>query len=365
MKRVIALLVCLLCVLAGMPHGIAESNTQLVSATLDGADSDRVHLRAGPSAKAASLGLYFTGTPLLCEADSIGEWTRVIIGAESGYIKSEFLRWGEDQQHVQSRLPLGEVRTTGWVNLRSSPSLDAGVEEKLFPGDTICILGETVSHWYYVQTAGHVGYASAKYIRMTDSAANLNTPFSGATIPQEESRQYRLVLRNDAPFFCPATRSTLYLGQLNGSFDDLPVTSTQFSVADVDADGKGEVIVKLSVGLDEYYGYEVLDVREGTVYGYEVFYRAMQGLKADGTFSFASSASDTGFGILEWINDDYHIPPIAYSEPTDDGKIHYYHHGTTITAERYNQLRDAQDRKAPVTWYDFTDACIENVFGSR
>ena len=364
MKRTISLLLCLLCALAALSPGIAETNAQLVCATLDGADSDRVHLRAGPSTKAASLGLYFTGTPLLCEAGSIGEWTRVIIGAESGYIKSEFLRWGEDQQHVQSKLPLGEVKPTGWVNLRSSPSLDAGIEEKLFPGDTMCILGETASHWYYVQTSGHVGYASAKYIRMTDSTANLNTSSSGTVIPQEESRQYRLVLQNHAPFFCPATRSTLYLGQLNASFDDLPVTFTQFSVADVDADGKGEVIIKLSVGENEYYGYEVLDIREGIVYGYELVYRAMLNLKADGTFSFASSASDTGFGILEWINDGYPIQPIAYSELADDGKIHYYHHGTTITAERYSRLRDAQDRKAPVTWYDFTDENINKLLGS-
>ena len=41
MKRIISLLLCLLCVLAGMPCGMAETNTQLVSATIDGGNGDR------------------------------------------------------------------------------------------------------------------------------------------------------------------------------------------------------------------------------------------------------------------------------------------------------------------------------------
>lgn len=364
MKRIISLLLCLLCVLAWASYGVAETNTQLISATIDGASSDRVHLRASPSAKAASLGLYFTGTPLLCEADSIGEWAKVIIGAESGYIKSEFLRRGEDQQRVHSKLPLGKVKTTSWVNLRSAPSLDEEIVGKLLPGDTVTIYGETASHWYYVQASGTVGYASAKYISMTDAVASPNATAPEANLSQEELKQYRLVLNNDAPFLHVPARSTLYLGQLNGSFDDLPVTFTQFAVADVDADGRGEVMVKLTVSGNEY-GYEVLDVRDGTVYGYELVYRAMLDLKADGTFSFASSASDAGFGILQWTDDGYRIQPTAYSELASDGTVYFYHDEAVISNEAFYLLQNAQDSKTAVTWYDFTDAYIEKVLGPR
>lgn len=144
----------------------------------------------------------------------------------------------------------------------------------------------------------------------------------------------------------------------------MPVVFAQFSVADLDADRQDEVIVKLSVNGNEY-GYEVLVHRDGTVYGYELVYRSMLDLKADGTFSFASSASDAGFGTLKWMNDEYRIQPIAYSELAGDGKVYYYHDGKVIPGELYDQLQNTQDRKTAVTWYDFTDENIEKVFESR
>lgn len=195
MKRIISLLLCLLCVLAGMPCGIAETNTQFVSATIDGGSADRVHLRAEPSTKAISLGLYFTGTQVLCELDFIGEWTKVIIGAESGYMKSEFLRWGNDQENVHSQQPQGTIKANDWVNMRSAPSKEAQIETKLYEGDVVSILGETSERWSYVKLGNSNGYVMSKFL-IVNKDINAQTQFNEkklyydqylATFPFEES----------------------------------------------------------------------------------------------------------------------------------------------------------------------------------
>lgn len=343
-----------------MPCSVAETNTQLVSATIDGRSADRVHLRAEPSTKATSLGLYFTGTQVLCESDSIGEWIKVIIGAESGYMKSEFLRLGNDQGNVRSKQPFGNVEPINGVNMRSAPSLDAQVDRRLERGNAVTILGETASHWYYVWASDCAGYVSAKYISMTNSdiaVPDINMNFG-------DLKPYQLVLNNEAPFFSTSDRANLYLGQLNGGVDG-SMTFTQFAVVDLDADSMVEIVVQLSVNGNVYYGYEVLDAREGKVYGYDLVYRALEDLKADGTFSYASGAFDTGFGTLKMSDNEYNIESIAYSELADNGNVYYYSSGMPITDEMYRQLCNIQEKKAAVTWYEFTDENIEKLFGHR
>ncbi len=364
MKRFISLLLCLLCLLAGMACGMAETNAQMVSATIDGGNSDRVHLRARPSTKTTSLGLYFTGTPVLCESDAIGEWTKVVIGAESGYMKSEFLRWGNERVNVRAKQPLGNVKPVSGVNMRSAPSLDARIDRKLEQGDVVTILGETASHWYYVRTSDGVGYVSAKYINMPHSMAIPDAAVPELHMNPGDLKPYQLVLNHETPLFSTSDRANLYLGQLGGGVDG-PMTFTRFAMADLDADGRDEIVVQLSVGGNEYYGYEVLDEREGKIYGYELVYRALEDLKADGTFAFASGAADVGFGTLKPGDETYTIEPIAYSEMAADGNVHYYSGGMPVTEEAFNQLYDAQNRKASVTWYDFTDENIKKCFAHR
>ncbi len=364
MRRAISLLLCLLCLFAGMACGVAESNAQFVSATIDGGNGDRVHLRAKPSTKAASLGLYFTGTPVLCESDATGEWTKVIIGAESGYMKSEFLRWGNEQGNVRAKQPLGNVKPGSGVNMRSAPSLDAQIDRKLEQGDVVTILGETASHWYYVRTSDGVGYASAKYIDMTNSMAIPDAAVPELHMNPGDLERYQRVLNHEAQLYSTSDRANLYLGQLSAGVDG-PMTFTRFAMADLDADGMAEVVVQLSVGGNEYYGYEVLDERAGRVYGYELVYRSLEDLKADGTFSFASGAADVGFGTLKPGDETYTIESIAYSEMAADGNVRYYSGGTPVTEEAFDRLYDAQNRKASVTWYDFTDENIERCFAHR
>lgn len=65
---------------------------------------DRLHLRVSPSKNAASLGRYYSGTPVIVhEVD--GAWAKVTVGDRSGYMICEFLAFGEDMKNVRIYYP--------------------------------------------------------------------------------------------------------------------------------------------------------------------------------------------------------------------------------------------------------------------
>lgn len=183
MRRAGSLLLCLLCATAWVQRGVALESTGFVPAVIDGGNADRVHLRERPSVEAASLGLYFTGTEALCGPGPSSEWTQAVIGSQTGYIKSEYLRWGDGVQAVRSRQPSGVVRTDSWVNVRGAPYLDAQAEGRLYDGDSVTVLGETASHWYYCRAYGQLGYVDAAYVSLSQSGgAGGNGGLSGPRI---------------------------------------------------------------------------------------------------------------------------------------------------------------------------------------
>ena len=194
MKHMILLTLCLLCMCMPTAGSMAEP-AQNLPATIDGGDADRVHLRAKPSIQSESLGLYYTGTELSCESDPTQEWTKVVIGAQEGYVKSEYLRWGDDQKDVQSQQPQGTIKANGWVNMRSAPSKEAQIKTKLHEGDAVSILGETSERWSYVKLGDNNGYIMSKYLvvhKDVDSQTQFNEKKLYydqylATFPFEES----------------------------------------------------------------------------------------------------------------------------------------------------------------------------------
>lgn len=125
-------------------------------AVIDGKNTDKVHLREGRSKSSASLGLYFTGTPVLCESEPEGDWVAVTIGQETGYIKADYLlRGGEEGTAVTKKL--GRVRVQRTTLRQKASSMSAALAE--LPRDkALTLLGETKGRWYYVQTGGMYGY---------------------------------------------------------------------------------------------------------------------------------------------------------------------------------------------------------------
>ncbi len=167
--------VALLVGLLAFAHLDAAGAADFGMAVVDGKTSDRVHLRDRASTEGKSLGLFFTGTEVQCASDPNNAWVRVTIGKQSGYMKSDFLYWGNDQSAVLSKQPSATVVNPGgggWVNLRGGPSLGAAAIGKLQGGDTVTVLGETFDHWYYVRAGSQNGYVVSDYLALSGSGAD-------------------------------------------------------------------------------------------------------------------------------------------------------------------------------------------------
>jgi uncharacterized protein YgiM (DUF1202 family) len=148
----------------GSPAGTPEDYG---TAVIDGGNSDRVHLRKLPSAGSNSLGLYFTGTKVLCKSDPDEDWVKVTVGSQTGYINSEYLYHGTNPGSVHPKQPAAVVKNIkagSWVNLRGEPSLSGAVAGKLYKGDAVTVLGETAGHWYYVKAGSQYGYILSYYL---------------------------------------------------------------------------------------------------------------------------------------------------------------------------------------------------------
>ena len=137
------------------------------TAVIDGRNSDRVHLRVSASSGSSSLGLYFTGTKVLCKSDPNKDWVKVTVGSQTGYMKSEYLYRGSNPSSVRPKQPTAVVKNIkagSWVNLRGEPTLRGAVAGKIYKGDVVTVLGETVSNWYYVKVDDQYGYIMSDYL---------------------------------------------------------------------------------------------------------------------------------------------------------------------------------------------------------
>lgn len=175
----------------------------------------------------------------------------------------------------------------------------------------------------------------------------------------EQRLLYQRVFRNETPFFRLAEGADLYLAQLDDG--GVSLACQQFALADVDADGAEEVILSLALGEDAYYGYLILDARNGAAYGYDIAYRGMLDLKADGSFSFSSGFADNGWGYFAFGDNARQTRQIAYSELQEDGSIRYYHNGEPIAKNTYDQLIGRQEKKQAVEWHAFTQENVEDA----
>lgn len=253
--------------------------------------------------------------------------------------------------------------TLGAVSVTDDPLYSQEVLAELPDNSAVTLLAQ-MGDWAYIEssTGGYFrGFVPVSSITANDSAASaVSVPDSGQN--QDVLDAYKLVLSNDSEFFSVSDNRSMYLGQLSSGFDGLAVTFPQFAMVDLDANGTIEMIVKVDVNHNDY-GYEILSYQDGAVYGYDIVYRAFMELKSDGSFSYAGSAFDTGFGTIELQSQEYNIRPIAYSESTESGGVHYYSNGVTVTEAPYRQLLEEQQKKEDAKWYDFSDVNIGSLLG--
>lgn len=131
-----------------------------------------------------------------------------------------------------------------------------------------------------------------------------------------------------------------------------------FAVLDVDGDGKLDVVLNVTVN-GEVMGYLVLTSADEVISAYGCNYRAMIGLKEDGSFSFSSSWAESGVATFyKDENRDAQYNVLAESKLDENGNVVYFVNGEAADEDAFTAVINAQNEKADVT---FVPATAENL----
>ena len=111
---------------------------------------------------------------------------------------------------------------------------------------------------------------------------------------------YKSILKNESTFFDTYSSDNKYINQLISTSDDVTMEISEFSIIDLDDNGIPEIVLRVSIidGIDVYYA--ILSYKENQVYCYSLPDRAFSELKTDGTFHFTNSASNHGYGKIDF-----------------------------------------------------------------
>lgn len=174
---------------------------------------------------------------------------------------------------------------------------------------------------------------------------------------------YKAVLLNNAEFFSVDNKKKLSLNDFltNKEIYGTILKVTQFTVLDMDGDDVPEVILELAVDNNPEF-YEVLHYMDDTVYGYNIVYRGLEGLKTDGTFQYSNGAADNGYGKLKFQSNVYETDIFGYmksSQNNDDITISYFINNESVTKESYNSFIEEQGGKEDVVWHEFSQENVE------
>lgn len=166
------------------------------------------------------------------------------------------------------------------------------------------------------------------------------------------------VLNGGSEVYVPSDKTNKTLqGALNHEFTE-GAGYDSFAVLDVDGDGKLDVVLNVTVN-GEVLGYLVLTSADEVICAYGFYYRAMIGLKEDGSFSFSSSAAESGVATFyKDENRDAQYNVLAESKLDENGKVVYFVNGKAADEDAFTAVINAQNEKADVT---FVPATAENL----
>lgn len=192
-------------------------------------------------------------------------------------------------------------------------------------------------------------------------ASTVNDKPDTADIPKE----IKEILLGKSEFFETGIMEAIKISELGKAVStdtSLSVKITEYAAADLNNDGTNEIILRISVNENDYYGNEVLHFNNGKVYGYLLSYRAFNNIKCDGSFSFSGGAADSGYGFLNFDGPNYFIEKAAYSESGFDSAgnliIRYFIEEHEVKQAEFDSAIIVQDKKEKIIWLSFDEAAI-------
>ena len=140
--------------------GMAESYKAVTGGALN--------LRQEPSLEASVIRQYPSGTWMTVLSEE-GEWSRVEVGGNTGYVMSKYLTDSGNGSILYVRTNTGRG-----LNLRDMPSLEGSIITSFKPGTAVEVLARGAG-WHKVSVNGQVGFMSAQYLTSSSSSATSKT----------------------------------------------------------------------------------------------------------------------------------------------------------------------------------------------
>lgn len=139
----------------------------------------------------------------------------------------------------------------------------------------------------------------------------------------------------------PIYQSNVYLSEIAAE-DQSTMSLPKFAVVDMDGDELPEVVYQRG----DYMGFIVLRYKDGDIYGYDVNYRGLTGLKKDGSYSMSGGSSNTSVGKMRFLGKLFDTD-IKFSS-VEQESVSYYLNGKEIDEVTFNQLREK--KKSYLMW---------------
>ena len=166
---------------------------------------------------------------------------------------------------------------------------------------------------------------------------------------------YRRVLEGRMSIFRIASQESIPISKISLFFtvEEFPWEIARFAVQDLDNDGVLDAVLEISDNM----GYVILHYREdGLVTGEEIWHRAFQELKTDGSYRGAGSSFNRSYWKMHFVADVL----LAECYEQEDGCPVYRVSGEEVDEAAFIAFEEAQAAKADAVWYESWDAFLNS-----
>lgn len=147
-----------------------------------------MNIRTAPDENSELAGKFYRGD--VAEIISVeGDWTQITSGNATGYVKNEYLVYGNDANALANEVcSLYATVNTDGLRLRSEPSEEAGIVTTAGNGDKLKVNKEAVAAdgWVPVHTTDSTAYVSADYVEV---ALNLGSALTSEEVAAKEAEE--------------------------------------------------------------------------------------------------------------------------------------------------------------------------------
>lgn len=290
-------------------------------------------------------------------------YTPIILRYEAGSLYAQALAY-EDLQNVKTdgtfRFWYPDRGDLGYAAMEFTDGLWQRREFALAAagdnGESVYYVdGESVARGLF-RSAELEQNGKADVIEYSDWNRYLQEAQSEPVLPAEPDTAlaaYDAVFRGEKDIFRSASQEWIPLNKLSLFFtvEEFPWTIAQIAVLDLDGDGTPEVVAEVS----DYAGYLLLRCQEnGTVTGQEIWYRAFQDLKADGSYR----GSGSSFNRSYWKSRQGGDILLAECYEDENGQASYWVNGREADEAEFMAFEELQNQKPDAAWYPSWEAFL-------